>query len=318
VAVLPAAATEDAYTTVCQDEAALRPGVERLGQVLGVDASRLTRFAAGSRPVYAAGELVLKLFPPVDTTGCRVEAGVLGAVRGRLPIATPQVHAAGEHDGWDYLLMSRVPGVPLDTVWDQLPAGDRDRLADQLGETIAALHRLPPPEIKQWWPTDWLAFVAGQRARCVSEQRALGLPAHWADQLAGFLDEVALPPGPPAGPPVLLHTEVMRQHLLVSAAPSGAWRLSGLVDFEPAMRGEREYEFVSVGVFVAEGDGRFLARTLTAYGYRRDQLDHDLRRRLLAWGILHRYSNLARWMGRLPEPPLATLDALADRWFGTE
>jgi hypothetical protein len=52
------------------------------------------------------------------------------------------------------------------------------------------------------------------------------------------------------------------------------------------MRGEREYEFVAVGVFVAEGDARFLTRTLTAYGYRRDQLGVDLRRRLLAWGHL--------------------------------
>jgi hypothetical protein len=40
--------------------------------------------------------------------------------------------------------MSCLPGVPLDTVWDQLSAADRDRLAGQLGETIAALHQLPP------------------------------------------------------------------------------------------------------------------------------------------------------------------------------
>jgi hygromycin-B 7''-O-kinase len=117
---------------------------------------------------------------------------------------------------------------------------------------------------------------------------------------------------------VLLHTEVMREHLLTAEGPGGAWRLSGLIDFEPAMRGEREYEFVGVGVFVAEGDGRFLARTLTAYGYNRDRLGADLRRRLLAWGILHRYSNLTWWMRRLPEPTRPTLDALADCWFTTE
>jgi hygromycin-B 7''-O-kinase len=83
------------------------------------------------------------------------------------------------------------------------------------------------------------------------------------------------------------------------------------------MRGEREYEFVGVGVFVAEGDARFLAGTLASYGYDRDQLGPDLRRRLLAWGILHRYSNLRGWMQRLPEPSHSTLDALADRWFAT-
>jgi hygromycin-B 7''-O-kinase len=315
MAGLPPVATEDAFAVICQDEAALRPGVEWLCGLLGVDAPGLTRFAAGSRPVYAAGDLVLKLFPPVATwPGYRVEAEVLAAVRGRLPTPTPLVHAAGEHDGWGYVLMSRLPGVPLDTVWDQLCAGDRDRLADQLGETIAALHDLPPLAIKDWWPADWPAFVARQRAQCVSEQRALGLPVSWADQIAPFLGGIALP----SRPPVLLHTEVMRQHLLAVEGPGGVWRLSGLIDFEPAMRGEREYEFVGVGVFVAEGDGRFLGRTLAAYGYRRDQLAPDLRRRLLAWGILHRYSNLRRWTSRLPEPARPTLDALADRWFATE
>jgi hygromycin-B 7''-O-kinase len=242
--VLPSAVTEEAFAAISRDEAALRPGVERLCRQLGVDTSRLARFAAGSRPVYAAGDLVLKLFPPVaEWPGRRVEAGVLAAVQGGLPIPAPRVHAAGEHDGWGYVLMSRLPGIPLDTVWDQVPTRDRDRLADQLGETIAALHQVPPPHVDNWWPADWPAFVARQRAQCVTEQRALGLPAAWTDQIPGFLDAVALP----SGPPVLLHTEVMRQHLLAAQGQGGAWRLSGLIDFEPAMRGEHEYEFVAVG-----------------------------------------------------------------------
>jgi hypothetical protein len=59
----------------------------------------------------------------------------------------------------------------------------------------------------------------------------------------------------------------MRQHLLTAEGPEGAWRLSGL----------------------------------TGYGYHRDQLGADLRRRLLAWGIMHRYNNFTWWMRRLPE-----------------
>jgi hygromycin-B 7''-O-kinase len=138
MAGLPAVATEDAFAVIGQDETALRPGVERLCGLLGVDAPGLTRFAAGSRPVYAAGDLVLKLFPPVPTwPGYQVEAEVLAAVRGRLPVPTPRVHAVGEHDGWGYVLMSRLPGVPLDTVWDRLCGGDRDRLAGQF--TVASM-----------------------------------------------------------------------------------------------------------------------------------------------------------------------------------
>lgn len=315
MAGLPRVTTDKAFGTIGRNEAVLRPGLRRLCRQLDLDEAELTRYEAGSRPVYAVGDLVLKLFPPVvGWPDHQIEASVLGAVAEKLPVATPRVHAAGEHDGWGYVLMSRVPGAALNTVWDQFSAGDLDRLAAQLGDTIAALHRLPPPAIEDWWPVDWPTFVADQRDICAGEQRALGLPSVWADQIDGFLGEVPLP----SRPPVLLHTEVMREHLLAAQGRGGGWRLSGLVDFEPAMRGEREYDFASVGVFVAEGNARFLTRTLASYGYQRDQIDAGLRRRLLAWGILHRYSNLAWWMEWLPEPDRPTLGALADCWFATE
>jgi hygromycin-B 7''-O-kinase len=313
--VLPSVATEEDLRAVGRDEAALRPGIERLAASLGVDAGGLTRYAAGSRPVYASGDLVLKLFPPVaGWPDYRIEAEVLAATAGRLPTATPRVHAAGEQDGWGYILMSRLPGLPLEGVWDRMSAGDQQRLAGDLGETIAALHEVPPPEIAGWWPEEWPAFVARQRAVVVSEQLGLGLPTAWADQIPGFLDEVGLP----VRAPVLLHTEVMREHLLVTEDAGGAWRLSGLIDFEPTMRGDREYEWGAVAVFVAEGDGAFLGRILTAYGYPRDRLDRTLRRRLLAWLLLHRYCNLAWYLSRLPAPDRRTLGALADHWFATE
>jgi hygromycin-B 7''-O-kinase len=54
----------------------------------------------------------------------------------------------------------------------------------------------------------------------------------------------------------------MRQHLLVEPDP---WRLTGLIDFEPAIRGAREYEFAADGVFFAEGDAGLLRRTLASY-----------------------------------------------------
>jgi tRNA dimethylallyltransferase len=67
------------------------------------------------------------------------------------------------------------------------------------------------------------------------------------------------------------------------------------------MRGEREYEFAGVAVFAAADDNRFLTRTLATFGYRRDRPGADLRRRLLAWGIMHRHTDLTRRLGRPPE-----------------
>lgn len=48
------------------------------------------------------------------------------------------------------------------------------------------------------------------------------------------------------------------------------------------------------------------------------KLGHNLSRRLLAWAIVYRYSNLAAWLRRLPQPSQPALGALAERWFGTE
>ncbi len=84
------------------------------------------------------------------------------------------------------------------------------------------------------------------------------------------------------------------------------------------MVGDREYEFAAVGVFVSRGDARFLRRLLTAYGYRDDRLNNRLQRRLLAYTLLHRCSDLAWYLEEMPTPPALTLDALAARWWSLE
>jgi hygromycin-B 7''-O-kinase len=303
--VWPDASDEEDYDFIAKDEDALGPGLRALLAHLDVAAGPV-RFPTGSLPVYAVGEYVLKLFPPVYLDELPVEAGVLEAVHGRLPVPTPAVHRSGEFEGWGYVLMDRLRGRSLADVWDGV---DRDRIADQLGATMAALHAVPPPVIDDWFPADWEEFVADQRAGCAGRHRALGLPAEWARQIPGFLDRMDLAPGRT----VLLHTEVMRHHLLVDEGGD----LSGLIDFEPAMRGAAEYEFAGVGAYGSSGDARFLGRTLRAYGYRDDQLDAGLRRRLLAWLLLHYYSNLPAYLDRLPPPAEPTLESLADRWFAT-
>ena len=108
----------------------------------------------------------------------------------------------------------------------------------------------------------------------------------------------------------------MREHLLVTEA-AGEWALSGLFDFEPAMRGAPEYELAAVGVFVSCGEPRYLRALLRAYGYRDDELDERLARRLLGYAIVHRYSHLRWYLERLPALDAPTLDALARRGWGT-
>jgi tRNA dimethylallyltransferase len=58
------------------------------------------------------------------------------------------------------------------------------------------------------------------------------------------------------------------------------------------MGGEREYGFAGAGVVAADGNSRFLAPDTDRLRLPPDQLAAVLRRRLTAWGIMHRYSNL--------------------------
>ncbi len=307
----PLAADEPGWSALLRDDAALAAGVSAVCARHGLDGLPVVRYDSGSLPVYALGsEHVLKLFPPQEGAHAAIEARALAAVHGALPVPTPRLLAADTVGGWHCLLMSQLRGRRLLDVWPELSTAERDRFADELGQAVATLHALDTAAIADFAPR-WDEFVPAQRDSAVQRQQARRLDPRWLERLPGFLD--AWMPAIDARRS-LLHTELMREHLLVVRNGAG-WRLSGLFDFEPAMLGAPEYDFASFGLFVACGDGRFLRRALLAYGYRHDQLDLALQCRLMAYAMLHRYSNLRWYLERLPAQGATTFEQLAARWW---
>jgi len=307
----PFARDEAGWDALCGDDAALAPGVAALCVRHGLGGRPVQRFDSGSLPVYAVGAgHVLKLFPPSGVEHASIEARCLAALQGALPIPTPRLLAADSLDGWHGVLMTRLSGSRLVEVWPALSSADRDRLADTLGQSVAALHAIDTRPLAGFTP-DWDSFLPAQRASAAERQRAGGLETRWVDRIDAYLTRWMPPPDPRR---VLLHTELMREHLMIDGAAGQAY-CSGVFDFEPAMIGAPEYDFASFGLFVACGDGRFLRRALLAYGYRPDQLDEDLQYRLLAYALLHRYSKLRWYLERLPAPQAVTLEHLAAQWW---
>ncbi|RSN56338.1 aminoglycoside phosphotransferase [Amycolatopsis sp. WAC 04182] len=297
----PPAGTEAEFDALTRQD--LLPAVTSLGFGEAVP------FTEGSLPVYAVGEdLVLKLFPPVHRDELPTERTMLEVLHGKLPIPTPAVHDAGERDGWGYVLMERLRGETLKDAWPKLSTEDKHRLAPELGEALAAaLHSLHDPRLDVLGPPDWAAFVDGQRAKVVEHHRRTGLDESWIAQIPAFLDSVDL-----GSPPIVpLHTEFMRDHLMV-AHDGGRPRLTGLFDFEPAMRGAAEYDFVAVGLFVSGGDKDFLGRLLAGYGA---EPDEEFSRRCLAYALLHVYSNFTWYFRVLPAPEEPTLESLSRAWW---
>lgn len=302
---------EEELRSVAVDDARLGAGLAAVSDRLGIAVSDLARLPGGSLPVYSVRDrFVLKLYPPFDLEAHEREVRVLEILEGRLPVPTPAVEGSGELGGWGYLLASMLRGRSLDESWGLIDPSDRLRLCSVIGEALAVLHGLTDPRLTGL-ADDWDGFLGVQRRNAVARQRERGLEEPWLGQIDAFLESVPL--RSPATS--LLHTEVMREHVLVSWE-SGRPAISGLLDFESATVGASEYEFAAVGLFVTCGNAALLRALLRAYGYSSSDFGEELQLRFLTYTLLHRYSDLPWYLERLPPAPeTRTLRELASHWW---
>jgi hygromycin-B 7''-O-kinase len=269
----------------------------------------VTRFAHGSVPVFAVGdEHVVKLFPPSQRSYFETERATLSRIDGLLPIPTPRAIAAGERGPWLYIVMTRLSGCSLAEAWDTIEIHDRIRLMREVGEALGALHAAATGELAPLM-VDWPRFIDAQRASCRDRLLAGGLGPPWVDLVGDFLARWT---PSDQGARVVLHTEVMREHLVVERR-QGAWHISGFYDFEDAMLGAPEYELACAGIFLTGAEPGLLQALLDGYGA---TVDDELPLRIMAYALLHRYSNLRWYLERLPVPAeIGDLESLARSWF---
>ena len=201
--------------------------------------------------------------------------------------------------------MSRLRGVELVDAWPELTAAERLDLATQLGEALRVLHGIEAPtEVPR---VDWAAWRADRLAGLVERQRARGCPDFLLESLPDLVSDGFSRAQLAEGRTGWLHTEVMREHLLVERGPTG-WRLSGLFDFEPSWVAPVDYEFASVGLFFSAGEAPVLREVLRAAGVQASP------ERLFAMAAMHRYANFGWYHRRLGGPE--SVAGLAEAWFG--
>lgn len=261
---------------------------EDAGRWIGVVAALGARYTAA--PAVPAGEgtvlvallgrsLVLKLYPPFLRDHCAFEQAMLVHLHGRLELPTPRLVDGAEHGGWPYLVMTQLPGTPLDRSWPTLPPPLRHEALHCIGRLAAQVHALPLGGLPALAPP-WAGFLQGQRQRCHGRQQSTGLPPHLLAQLDDFLQ------GPvPEGPDVLLTGEYTPFNLLHDGRA-----LSGMFDFGDGLVGPREYDWLGPMCFLAAGDAAALDAFFT--GYHGRPFDRSRREALLRLLLLHRYSHL--------------------------
>lgn len=273
------------YLSSVADFDALQAAPERWMGVmtaLGARHSSAPAVPAGDGTVLVAllgHEKVLKLYPPFLRGHFAFERAMLKHLDGRLSLPTPSLLAHDEHEGWPYLVMTQLPGIPLSRVWLQLPFPQRVKVLRDIGRLTAEVHALPLGPMPALAPR-WDDFLQEQQARCHARQQRTGLPAQLLAALAPFLQ------GPlPTGPDVLLTGEYTPFNLMQQGGT-----LSAMFDFGDGLVGAREYDWLGPMCFLAAGDAQLLDALFD--GYHGRAFDRRQREPLLRLMLLHRYSNL--------------------------
>lgn len=225
-----------------------------------------------------ADDRVLKLYPPFLRDHCDFERAALPHFEGRLGLPTPRLLGSGQRDGWPYLVISRLAGVPLVQVWSSLTEPQRLLALHAIGRLAAQAHALPVAPLAALAPA-WPAFIQRQRAGCMHRQQRSGLPAHLLVQLQAFIEDTV-----PSGPDVVLTGEYTPMNLMW-----GGQAVSGMFDFGDGLIGPREYDWLGPLCFLAAGHAARVQALMAGYGA---ELDADLRLQLLRLLLLHRYSHL--------------------------
>ena len=239
-------------------------------------------FPTGSDIVFGDGSTVIKLTRPKWSAEIEAEASLLQRVRGALPVRTPQVLATGTVEGWPWVAMTHVPGTQIAELWPSASRAERDRWAQQIGEVIRALHTLPVEADPGW--SAWLRHCESTVLDRHRGPLVEGIPAF-------------LRPDEPL-PPVLLHTEIYEQHVLIEGGD-----VVGLIDFADGRVGDPRYELPALLELMFRDDVQALRVAIEAAGIPIDAEG------MLRWSLRHRYGQLARWTSIWPEA--ASLQELA-------
>jgi len=270
-----------------------------------IEFTRLSRAERGENIViFIDDRFVLKIYTP-KKNGFNRESRALTFARDKSSLPIPDIIESGIFEGYRYIITDRIPGRQmLRPGWLDLNRSVQVNILTQLADGLRELHSRDAGEID----FDWNEFIDIQLESVISRQRAEGGNPEWIDSLPAYL-ETYFPLLPRDRREVFMHGDVHFGNLLVTDEQPPL--IAGLFDFADSLKGFFEYEFVAVGVLMIQGQGELQREFFRAYGYRDEEINVELRRRLMLLTILYEHSSLRRYAERLgPGSEQLTLDEL--------
>ncbi|SER33351.1 hygromycin-B 7''-O-kinase [Faunimonas pinastri] len=264
--------------------------VGEIARLANVPARAFSAFETGTNLVVDLdGKSVLKLFPPMFRSQFVSERATLRQLDGKLSVAIPRMVAEGEHDGWCWLVMTKLDGIAGSEVWSAVPEEEKELILQEIGQAIAEVQSVPLGDLASVEPA-WPDFIEPQVAGWLDRHRSQGLPPRFLSDLRELLSDV--PSVVPLDQPgVILTGEWIPENFLLSE-DGGRWKLAAVIDFGDVMVGWREYDLLGPSAFMCAGLPGRVRSLLRGYGMAPHESDAALRRRLLTLMVLHRASDL--------------------------
>lgn len=256
----------------------------------GIADCELERAGGTDHVVFFVGEdLVLKVYRPERNCFER-ERRSLEFASGLTQFQTPKIVLSGKRDGLDHLLMTRIHGREM-TRPEFLDRARDEQIAivSQLATGLKRLHEHPPDGFVQ----DWAGFVEERASTFIERQIGHGVNSKIIEQLPRYIADSL--PLIPLEPSVFLHGDVHFGNLRFDGKAS----VSGLFDFADSRVGWHEYDLLAIGVLILQGEGELQREFFRAYGYADNEMDEEMRRRLMMLTMLYETANLRRYALRL-------------------
>ena len=236
---------------------------------------------------------VIKIFTPFRR-GYEREKAALEFACGKTSLKIPEIIATGKFENYAYIVTTQLAGELMTReLWLTLPEKEQIAVLTELAAGLKELHSHNAGS----FGFDWHKFVAHQAEIAVERQINARVNPEWIEKLPDFI-ETNLKLLPKDSPTVFLHGDVHFGNLRLRKS-NGRWQISGLFDFADSLCGFHEFDFVAIGLLMIQEQAEIQREFFRAYGYKEDELDESLRKRLMLMTVLYECSDLRRYALRL-------------------
>jgi aminoglycoside phosphotransferase len=254
--------------------------------------NKLERNEQGESVVFMVDDkFVVKIYVPTKNLLDREKNALELA---RTSLKTPEVKAFGEIEGYKYLVTTQLTGdLMTREIWLKLPKNEQVSILSELAKGLKELHASDTKGVN----FDWHKFIARQAETCFERQKICQVNDRVLAQIPLYLEE-NLRLLPNDFETVFLHGDVHFGNLRLLKTDE-KWEISGLFDFGDSLKGFREYDFLAVGLLMIQGQGDLQREFFRAYGYAENEINDELRKRLMLLTMFYEWSDLRRYAIRL-------------------